>query len=108
MGPFIQPFLQAVLIILGVLQTIIFVWVVLSWVLFFFRQSKARWKYPKLFRFLAAADELLTRMTYPFLKPFRKMLRRFDTAGIDWSPLLLLLAIFILEGILRAIMVRLY
>jgi uncharacterized protein YggT (Ycf19 family) len=30
-------------------------------------------------------------MTRPFLRPFRRWLRRFDTGGIDWSPMLLLL-----------------
>ena len=38
-------------------------------------------------------------MTHPFLKPFRRLLPPYKTAGIDWSPLLLLLAIFIIRGV---------
>jgi len=38
-------------------------------------------------------------MTYPFLRPFRRILPPWKTAGIDWSPLLLLLVIFIIRGI---------
>jgi uncharacterized protein YggT (Ycf19 family) len=34
-------------------------------------------------------------------------MRRFDTAGIDWSPLLLLLTIYVLRQILWAIARRL-
>jgi uncharacterized protein YggT (Ycf19 family) len=34
------------------------------------------------------------------------MLRRFDTAGIDWSPLVLLLIIFILRGLIGALYAR--
>ena len=42
-------------------------------------------------------------MTHPFLRPFRRLLRRWDTRGIDWSPLLLLLTIFILRGLIAAL-----
>jgi uncharacterized protein YggT (Ycf19 family) len=39
-------------------------------------------------------------MTYPFLRPFRRLIPPHKTAGIDWSPLLLLLAIFVLRGVI--------
>ncbi len=100
---FLKPFLDALLIALEVLEYLIFAWVVLSWILFFARQSKFRWRNPKLFHILEQLDDIVSRMTHPFLKPFRRMLRRFDTAGIDWSPLLLLLAIFIVRGIVSII-----
>ena len=38
-------------------------------------------------------------MTSPFLRPFRRLVPPHKTAGIDWSPLLLLLAIYILRGV---------
>ncbi len=98
----LRPFLDAILIVLSVLQWIILIWVVLSWILFFLRDSKFRWRHRQTYQILAQLDEIFTRMTYPFLKPFRRMLRRFDTAGIDWSPLLLLLCIFILRGLISA------
>jgi uncharacterized protein YggT (Ycf19 family) len=42
-------------------------------------------------------------MTYPLLRPFRRMLRRFDTAGIDWSPLLLWVTIWLIRAILEGV-----
>ena len=49
--------------------------------------------------------DIFSRMTWPFLRPFRRILRRIDTAGIDWSPLLLLLFIFLIRRLLIAILV---
>ena len=46
-------------------------------------------------------------MTRPFLRPFRRFLRRFDTAGIDWSPLLLVIVIWILRQMLAEVAARL-
>jgi uncharacterized protein YggT (Ycf19 family) len=93
------PFLQALQIVFESLKWIIFVWVILSWILFFLRDSKFRWRNRKAYHVLEGLNDLFTRMTHPFLKPFRRMLRRVDTRGIDWSPLLLLLAIFVLQGL---------
>lgn len=101
--PLLKPILDALLIVLDVLQWIIFVWVILSWILFFARNSKFRWRRRQAYHILEQLDDIFTRMTYPFLKPFRRLLRRFDTRGIDWSPLLLLLAIFILRGLIGAL-----
>ena len=101
--PAVKVILDALMIILDVLQWIIFVWVILSWILFFARQSKWRWRHRQLYGILEQLDDIFTRMTYPFLKPFRRMLRRVDTRGIDWSPLLLLLAIFILRGLIASL-----
>ncbi len=99
----LRPFLDALLIILEVLEWIIFIWVILSWILFFLRQSQFRWRHRSLYAVLEQLDDIFSRMTYPFLRPFRRMLRRFDTRGIDWSPLLLLLAIFILRGLIASL-----
>ena len=51
-------------------------------------------------------DEILTRMTMPLLRPFRRILPPHKTAGIDWSPMLLLLAIFIIRGLIGAALAR--
>lgn len=104
---FLAPFLNVLLILLDVLQWIIFAWVILSWVLFFARQSKWRWRHRSLFGTLEQLDDIFERMTRPFLRPFRRLLRRVDTAGIDWSPLLLLLAIYLVRQILFMILQRL-
>ena len=96
---FLFPFFNVLLIVLDVLEYLILAWVILSWILFFLRQSKFRWRNPRVFAILEQLDDIFSRMTYPFLRPFRRLLRRVDTRGIDWSPLLLLLAIFIVRGV---------
>ena len=93
-------FLGAIAIILSVLWWVVLVWVILSWILFFTRQSKFRWRYRGFYSILEQLDDLFERMSRPFLRPFRRLLRRFDTAGIDWSPMLLMLSIWILQQLL--------
>ena len=93
-------FINALDIILNVLEWVVIVWVILSWILFFTRQSKFRWRYRGFYSMLEQLDDLFERMSRPFLKPYRRLMRRFDTAGIDWSPLLLLLTIWILRQLL--------
>jgi uncharacterized protein YggT (Ycf19 family) len=104
---FALVFLRALMIILDVLQWVILVWVILSWVLFFLRQSKFRWRYRGLFGALEQLNDIFERMTRPLLRPFRRWLRRFDTAGIDWSPMLLILVIWILRQLLMVLAARL-
>ena len=94
-------------LILDILQWVILVWVILSWVLFFLRESKFRWRHRQFYGTLELLNDLFERMTRPFLRPIRRWLRRFDTAGIDWSPMVLVLIIFILRQVLRAIAARL-
>ncbi len=95
----LQPFFQAFLIILSVIEWLVIVWVIISWVLFFASQTSFRWRYRAAFGILNQLNDIFTRMTYPFLRPFRRLLPPHKTAGIDWSPLLLLLAIFIIRGV---------
>lgn len=99
-------FLRALDVILSVLQWIILIWVILSWILFFLRGSKFRWRNRQLYGVLEQLNDIFERMTRPFLRPFRRWLRRFDTAGIDWSPLLLILAIWIARQLLAAVAAR--
>jgi uncharacterized protein YggT (Ycf19 family) len=96
-----------------VLQFIIwtvFAWVILSWILFFASQTSFRWRYRGFFNILTQLNDIFTRMTWPLLRPFRRLLRRYDTAGSDWSPLLLLICIWLIraliEGILRLILLQ--
>ena len=95
-------------VILDILQWLIFVWVILSWVLFFMRNSQFRWRHKQFYGTLEMLNDLFERMTRPFLRPIRRWLRRFDTAGIDWSPMVLVLLIWLLREILRTVMVRIY
>ena len=48
-------------------------------------------------------NDIFSRLAHPFLKPFRRMSRNWDTAGIDWSPLLLWLAILLLRAIIQGV-----
>ena len=94
-------------ILLGVLEFLLFAWVILSWILFFLRESKFRWRHRQFYGVLEQLNDLFERMTRPFLRPIRRWLRRFDTAGIDWSPMVLVLLIWILRQVLFAIGKRL-
>ena len=104
---FLLIIFRALDVILDILQWIIFGWVILSWVLFFLRNSKFRWRHRQFYGILEQLNDIFERMTRPFLRPIRRWLRRFDTAGIDWSPLVLMLIIFILRQILAVVARRL-
>lgn len=101
---FLTPFVDVLLIVLDLLQWTVFVWVIISWILFFASQSSMRWRYRGFYNVLNQLNDIFSRMTHPFLRPFRRFLRRFDTAGIDWSPLLLLLVIYLIRRLLTAIL----
>ena len=83
---------------------------ILSWILFFASQTSFRWRNRGAYHLLEQLNDIFSRMTWPFLRPIRRFLRRFDTAGIDWSPLLLLIAIYLIralmEGLLRLILLK--
>jgi YggT family protein len=93
-------FYDALMIVLRVIEWIVLVWVILSWVLFFAAQTSFRWRYKGAYVILNQLNDIFTRMTSPFLRPFRRLLPPHKMGGIDWSPLLLLLAIYIIRGVL--------
>ena len=104
MTALLWPFIRIVLIVLAIIRWTVLIWVILSWILFFTSQGSFRWRYRGVYHVLEQLNDIFTRMTWPFLRPFRKILRRWDTAGIDWSPLVLLLFILLIEGIISAIL----
>src|SRR5260370_24467485 len=95
----LQVLFQAFLIVLSVIEWLVIVWVIISWILFFASQTSFRWRNKAAYSILNQLNDIFTRMTWPFLRPFRRILPPHRTAGIDWSPLLLLLALFIIRGI---------
>jgi len=100
------PFINILLIILSIIRWIVLVWVILSWILFFASQTSFRWRNRGAYHVLEQLNDIFSRMTWPFLRPIRRLLRRYDTAGIDWSPLVLLLFILLIEWIIEALRVR--
>jgi len=97
------PIVGVILIVLDVIQWTVFAWVLLSWALFFASQTSFRWRYKSAFNILLQLNDIFSRFAYPFLKPFRRMTRNWDTAGIDWSPLLLWLTILLLRAIIQGV-----
>lgn len=92
-------FIQALYIVLSVIEWLVIVWVIISWILFFAAQTSFSWRHRSMYNILNQLNDIFARMTWPFLRPFRRILPPHKTAGIDWSPLLLLLAIFIIRGV---------
>jgi uncharacterized protein YggT (Ycf19 family) len=97
------PILRVVLIVLDVINWTVLVWVIISWIAFFMSQSSFRWRHRSAYNTFMQLNDIFSRMAHPFLKPFRRFLRRFDTAGIDWSPLLLWLSILLLRALLEGL-----
>ena len=99
----IGPFVNVLLIVLGVINWVVLVWVVLSWLVFFAAQTSFRWKHRSFYNVLLQLNDVFSRMAHPFLRPFRRFLRRFDTAGIDWSPMLLWLSVLLLRALIEGV-----
>jgi len=94
------PFVRVVLAVLSVIQWLVIVWVIVSWIVFFASQSSFRWRNRGAYNVLTQINDLLSRMAWPFLRPFRRILPPHKMGGIDWSPLLLLLAIFLIRELI--------
>ena len=102
---FVTPFIDVILVILQFIEYLVIGWVILSWIMFFTSQSSFRWRYRGFYGILSQINDLLSRMAYPFLRPFRRILPPHKMGGIDWSPLLLLLAIYLVRRLLIAILI---
>ena len=98
------PIVNVIFIVFDIILWIVFAWVILSWVLFFLSQTSFRWRNRGLYGVLMQLNDIFTRFTYPILRPFRRLTRRWDTAGIDWSPILLLIAIYLLRAIIQTLL----
>lgn len=105
---FVLILFRGLLLVLDILQWLVIIWVVLSWILFFLQNSKFRWRHRQFYGTLEMLNDIFERMTRPFLRPIRRWLRRFDTAGIDWSPMVLFVVIWLIRQLLIVVMMRLY
>ena len=101
--PFIDLAFRIILVVLDIIQWTVLVWVIVSWLVFFASQTSFRVRNRGAYNVLFQLNDILGRMAHPFLRPFRRFLRRFDTAGIDWSPMLLWLAIWILSELVATL-----
>lgn len=97
---FVSIFFDTLLVILSVIRWVVIVWVIISWLLFFAANTSFRRRNHGAYHVLEQLNDICSRMAWPFIRPIRRMLRRVDTAGIDWSPLILLIIIYILERLI--------
>lgn len=91
---FVRTLFMVFDLVLGIIYWLVLIWVILSWVMLFASQSSFRWRYRGFYNTLGIINDFFARATYPLLRPFRRLLPPHKTAGIDWSPLLLLIAIW--------------
>lgn len=103
---FLAPFFSVIMLILTIIEWTVILWVVLSWILFAASHTSFRWRHPGGYRFLETLNDIFGRMALPFLRPIRRLLRRVNTAGIDWSPLVLLVIIFFVRQMLGVLFAR--
>ena len=101
----VAPLIDVLNIILSVILWIVLAWVIVSWIVFFASQTSFRWRNRSAYNILMQLNEIFTRMAYPFVRPFRKILPPHKTGGIDWSPMLLFLAIYLLRRFLGLILI---
>ncbi len=97
---FLGPFFNLLNAILEVVKWIVIVWVIISWLLFFASHSSFRWRNRGAYHVLEQLSDICSRFARPFVRPIQRLLRRFNTAGIDWSPLILLLLVYFLQEML--------
>ena len=104
---FVNTLVLGIFWVLRVVEFFVVIWVILSWVVFFMSRSSFRWKHRKTYDTLMIINDFLETATRPILRPFRKLLPPWKTGGVDFSPLLLLLAIFMIRTFLAQIFLRL-
>ena len=90
MNVILIPLLQLLDIVLELYQIVLIVWVVLSWLVSFNVVNTSN-------GFVRGAMNVLWRLTEPALRPIRRFVPMIS--GLDFSPLILLLAIYFLRGV---------
>ena len=90
MNVILIPLLQLLDVVLELYQIVLIVWVVLSWLVAFNVVNTSN-------GFVRGAMNVLWRLTEPALRPIRRFVPMIS--GLDFSPLILLLAIYFLRGV---------
>jgi YggT family protein len=90
---------DVLLMILNIVWWTVLAWVILSWVILIASHTSFRWRYASAFHILNQIYDFFGRMARPFIRPFQRMLPSYKTGGIDWSPIMLFLAIYLLQAV---------
>ena len=96
MDVIIVPFLNLVISILGMLQFLLFVSVIMSWLVFFNILNIRN-------NFIRLTLEWFDALFEPMLSKIRMILPRF---GIDISPIILILLISFLQGVIIRLLMK--
>ena len=99
MGGFVVPVIDVVIVLLNLYWWIIIIGAVVSWLIAFGVINTYN-------RTVARILDILYRLTEPALRPIRQMLPNFG--GVDISPIILLLAIWLIERELMQLEFYLY
>ncbi len=92
MNVILVPLLQLLDVVLELYQIVLIVWVVFSWLAAFNVVNTSN-------GFVRTAMNVLWRLTEPALRPIRRFVPMIS--GLDFSPLILLLAIYFLRGVVN-------
>ena len=98
MNVILVPLLQLFDVVLELYQIVLIVWVVFSWLAAFDVVNTSN-------GFVRSAMNVLWRLTEPALRPVRRVVPL--VAGLDFSPLILLLAIYFLRGVVGRMIISL-
>jgi YggT family protein len=99
MGGFLVPIIEVVIVLLDLYWWVIIIGAVASWLIAFGVINTYN-------RTVHRIIDVLYRLTEPALRPIRQFLPNFG--GLDISPVILLLAIWLIEQELRQIEIYLY
>ena len=95
----VDPLIRITIIALDIYLYLVIAWVIMSWLVNFRVINMTN-------QFVRLVWEFLWRITDPVLKHFRRFLPTFG--GIDVSPILLFLAILLVQMVLQNILIKLH
>ena len=87
-----RPFLEVIMFLLNFYMWIVIAAVILSWLIAFNVINTRN-------QFVAMVADVLYRLTEPVFRPIRQLMP--NLGGIDFSPLIVLLIIYIIERIIQ-------